>query len=730
MAVNTVNTRLILRNDALSSWNNSDKILLKGEAALALHTANDDVYKNRYEIRIGDGEHAFSALAPTNIVFPWEAISGAPAAATYELSVSDNAVSACVISTDVNNNTVGRAGSVFSLQTLSDEISNKVVVKEGDTTTAVSQLVINKVSEDTYASLMKQSALCSDQIYSITGNTTSINNFGLPLVSVGVPTLSNDAATKGYVDDISNDIRSQITGISDAISNPTYGLNAIGTNISNDIYGDDGISSQVTSNAQNISNLSTGLTTPTTGLCARVTALENATTRGVNFIGHVSSITNGQNGQAGTYVLVDGGEPTAASAGNIVILNGVEYIYSDVSQKWEQFGDEGNMATTAYVDDAKAEAISATTNKYYTAATIAELSNYSTYVVGDVAVIKTEIGSGTGKYQYTAYYYAGNNTWEAMDGNYSAENVYFSDNIIMTYKFGKYDASDANNITLSSKGKSLQQVMADALADIKQPSLTTPSLEISCNGGTGEIGSQYTVADAKLIFHAGKYQYAPTATNISVNIGNSKLSSNAGSGGAGTAVQNASVLVDLSSYTLDNTLTARYLSTGATYNISANATYTAAPAAPKTNIGTESDIPAIAAGTITATQTATYTGYYPAYWGFSTSPTSTPTAITANNANTLKINDNLTLTRELNSFSKTSFVASSGWFELFYLVPTAKQAKTKWTGKDSNRVDLAVETSGSATVTFLNGSTASYRVFIVRNAAVYSATTCTMTFAS
>ena len=47
--------------------------------------------------------------------------------------------------------------------------------------------------------------------------------------------------------------------------------------------------------------------------------------------------------------------------------------------------------------------------------------------------------------------------------------------------------------------------MADALADIKQPSLTTPSLEISCNGGTGEIGSQYTVADAKLIFHAGKY---------------------------------------------------------------------------------------------------------------------------------------------------------------------------------------------------------------------------------
>lgn len=725
MAVNTVNTRLILRNDDLSNWNQSSKILLRGEAALAKHTSGD--YAGRYEIRIGNGEDAFSALAPTNVVFPWDAISGAPAAATYELSVSENNLSACVISTDVNNNITGTAGDVFSLQGLSDAISTKVIVKDGQTSSAIDSFIINKVSEDTYAQLKVDGQLCADQLYTITGNTSSTNNFGMPLISVASPSADSPdhwAATKGYVDGISTSINNQITGISDAISNASTGLSAQVTAISNDLYtAGTGLSAQVTANTANIGSLSTALTADTTGLCARVTALENATTNGVNFVGHVSAMTDGQNA---TYTLNGESAPRPATAGNIVIKDGVEYIFSEVSKKWEQFGDEGNTATTAYVDDK----LTTVSNKYWSAASIDQLSNYENYVAGDVAVIKTEIGSETGKYEYTAYYYAGNNTWQAMDGNYSADNVYFSENIIMTYKFGKYDASDANNITLQSKGKSLQAVMTEALADVKQPSLTAPSIAITFNGGTGEIGSQYTVADATLTFNAGQYQYAPTATDISVNVGNSKLSSNAGTGGAANSVQNANVLVNGSTYTLDNTLTARYLSSGATYNVSANATYTAAPAAPKTNIGTDSTVEAIGSGTATATKTATYTGYYPAYWGFSTAPTATPTAITANNANTLTASANLVLTRELNSFAKTSFKANNSWYELFYLVPTVKQTKTKWSGKDSNNVDLAVETSGSATVTFLNGSTASYRVFIVRNAAVYSATTCTMTFAS
>ena len=60
------------------------------------------------------------------------------------------------------------------------------------------------------------------------------------------------------------------------------------------------------------------------------------------------------------------------------------------------------------------------------------------------------------------------------------------------------------------------------------------------------------------------------------------------------------------------------------------------------------------------------------------------------------------------------------------MIPTGKH--TSWSGKDSNNVDLAIDTKTTATVTFQDGKTAVYDVFVVRNAAQYSATTCKMTF--
>ena len=125
--------------------------------------------------------------------------------------------------------------------------------------------------------------------------------------------------------------------------------------------------------------------------------------------------------------------------------------------------------------------------------------------------------------------------------------------------------------------------------------------------------------------------------------------------------------------------------------------------------------------------TITATGYYPAYYAFTTSPKSNPTALTANNGNVTV--DGVTYTRELNSYGKTSFTSNSKWYELFYLVPVAKRTSAGWTGKDGNNVDLAVEAKTQATVTFKDGSTALYNVYVVRNAAQYAATTCTMKFA-
>lgn len=68
MAQTTVNTRLVLRNDTVTNWQNSAKILLKGEVALAL------LSDNKYDIRIGDGTKSWKDLS-SNVVIPVENIS-------------------------------------------------------------------------------------------------------------------------------------------------------------------------------------------------------------------------------------------------------------------------------------------------------------------------------------------------------------------------------------------------------------------------------------------------------------------------------------------------------------------------------------------------------------------------------------------------------------------------------------------------------------------------------
>ena len=39
---NTINTRIVLRNDELSAWEDSSKILLKGEVAFAKLSGSDE----------------------------------------------------------------------------------------------------------------------------------------------------------------------------------------------------------------------------------------------------------------------------------------------------------------------------------------------------------------------------------------------------------------------------------------------------------------------------------------------------------------------------------------------------------------------------------------------------------------------------------------------------------------------------------------------------------------
>ena len=109
--------------------------------------------------------------------------------------------------------------------------------------------------------------------------------------------------------------------------------------------------------------------------------------------------------------------------------------------------------------------------------------------------------------------------WAALDGNYSADNVYFSNDMTMTYTFGKYTVPASGSYVLSCGGKSVAAVINDAYAETKAPAVTQPSISLATTATlTGEVGSTYTVPKATLTFSRGTYEYANPKNNTGVTI--------------------------------------------------------------------------------------------------------------------------------------------------------------------------------------------------------------------
>lgn len=147
---------------------------------------------------------------------------------------------------------------------------------------------------------------------------------------------------------------------------------------------------------------------------------------------------------------------------------------------------------------------------------------------GDVAIVKAVIADE--KYSYTSYVYEaaldieGENSshgWSAMDGNYSASNVFLKDKITLA---GNYTSiGNYNKGKEIAAGTSLQSVLMDMLSQRLQPSATptqpAASITLYIDGatkkttaGTVEVGTTinpYYVASLS----AGSYTYGP-ATGI------------------------------------------------------------------------------------------------------------------------------------------------------------------------------------------------------------------------
>lgn len=140
----------------------------------------------------------------------------------------------------------------------------------------------------------------------------------------------------------------------------------------------------------------------------------------------------------------------------------------------------------------------------------AALAEITSPVKGDIAIIKEALQGG--KYQYTAYV-RGETNWEAMDGNYDAENVYFQKDLTITAPIGVQTIPSSGSKTLSTTGKNIKQVFDMIVAEEKNPSTTQPSATLnSSNIGAKEVGTNIAIAYS-FATNPGSYTYGP-ATGV------------------------------------------------------------------------------------------------------------------------------------------------------------------------------------------------------------------------
>lgn len=288
---------------------------------------------------------------------------------------------------------------------------------------------------------------------------------------------------------------------------------------------------------------------------------------------------------------------------------------------------------------------------------------------GDVAIVKATIANG--KYSYTSYVYessldTGDGStygWSAMDGNYSASNVFLKNEITLAGDYstvGNYVKGDTINA-----GTSLESILSNMLQQELYPISDTPSATISANGGSGEVGSSYTIPTATLkITDVGSYTYGPD-TGITFSIGSVKLAEGADPSTATNYTTNSTVMTVNSTITLKASgTTALYSDTAKSYTFSGSASYEAG-AIPVTNLGNEYVTAQIPAGNVSISdKTVTFSGYRYAFAGGTTASeidSATVRAMTAKKSSKASMDS---------ENEALEFSASAGATKVFFAYPS------------------------------------------------------------
>lgn len=263
---------------------------------------------------------------------------------------------------------------------------------------------------------------------------------------------------------------------------------------------------------------------------------------------------------------------------------------------------------------------------------------------GDIAIVKEAVialvdgalpsGVTEQKYQYTAYVYgdaANGLTWKAMDGNYSADTVYFDEDFTFTTKVGTVQNLTNGSAKVAAAGKSVKQFFSGLFAaevaggaDTGATNKGQPyaSVTLKNNGSNITADTSYEVGTVfkpsySTRFEDGKYTYGPEPSGVTVT--SWAVSSSSGDSWTTAAGSGSDFTVT------DST----------SYTITAVATHTAGNPA-KSNIGNApSTAYKFAAGTKSATSRK-ITGYRTQFYSANVTPVSLSSATIRNMAGKVK----------------------------------------------------------------------------------------------
>lgn len=377
---------------------------------------------------------------------------------------------------------------------------------------------------------------------------------------------------------------------------------------------------------------------------------------------------------------------------------------------------------------------------------------------GDVAIVKSAISTvnGVSKYSYTSYVYESSldddgvtsHGWSAMDGNYSANNVYFSEDLMTTTAMGNISLTNGQ-ATIAAKGKNIVDVFNTIYVKEDKSGLkkSSPSAKLSSTTTTyQEIGTTSSKDITVSMNDDGEYKYGflPLASETgSETAGETAATVTTGTG---TGV----VVTETTPYEL--TFNGSALSPKTTNG----ATFTLAPAAqttktemkmkgrmnyqqggiPVSNLKKLYPAQRIAAGYDDTDEAIAFRWYIPFYQGFTFSDTviadpdnitaaqlttglAAPVTKTSDGKVTSTIKDVTKITGS-SAYSQTKItaaVASKAWRQYFLAYPTSYGFDM--TGaKDANGIDCTVKKAKEVTVN-INGTDVKYTVYYINNAADY-----------